>query len=239
MVRVLLAPRSWPAHLLLLLAVAAAALLANWQFDVWSASRAAAAHNPAQAAVVPLDSLLAPAGDFSSRADGRPVSVSGTWVPAMTFFVSDHPNAAGKSGFWVVTLLDDGHGLVPVVRGWSTTPAAPAVSGSAALVGALSPSEDDGGAATGQTLGSVSVPRIAQFTTGRLYPGFVTAQTPTPGLAAAAQPAYQAVGWDTGLRNFLYGVQWWVFAGLAVWMWVRWCRDRVQEVRSGHVASAA
>jgi hypothetical protein len=29
----------------------------------------------------------------------------------------------------------------------------------------------------------------------------------------------------TGLRNLLYGVEWWVFAGFAVFIWVRWCRD--------------
>jgi hypothetical protein len=30
------------------------------------------------------------------------------------------------------------------------------------------------------------------------------------------------------LRNLLYAFQWWIFAGFAVYIWWRWCRDQVE-----------
>ncbi len=29
-------------------------------------------------------------------------------------------------------------------------------------------------------------------------------------------------------RNLLYAVQWWIFAGFAIYIWQRWCRDQVE-----------
>ena len=34
----------------------------------------------------------------------------------------------------------------------------------------------------------------------------------------------------TSLRNLLYALEWWVFAGFAVFVWWRWCRDEVSRV---------
>ncbi|MEZ5161111.1 MAG: hypothetical protein R2709_10465, partial [Marmoricola sp.] len=33
------------------------------------------------------------------------------------------------------------------------------------------------------------------------------------------------------LRNLLYAIQWWIFGGFAIYVWVRWCRDQLAEAR--------
>jgi len=40
-------------------------------------------------------------------------------------------------------------------------------------------------------------------------------------------PRNEQVSVWTGLRNFLYGLQWWFFGGFAVFIWWRWCRDQL------------
>ena len=36
----------------------------------------------------------------------------------------------------------------------------------------------------------------------------------------------------TALRNLLYGVEWWLFAALAVFLWWRWTRDEMTAARA-------
>ena len=37
-----------------------------------------------------------------------------------------------------------------------------------------------------------------------------------------------AGGW-AGLRNLFYGVEWWFFAGFAIFLWIKWMRDETRE----------
>ncbi len=64
-----------------------------------------------------------------------------------------------------------------------------------------------------------------------LYGGYVISTGPRRRGCAAVTPANlpQPGAW-TSLRNLLYALEWWVFAGFAVYAWWRWCRDEVSRV---------
>ena len=68
----------------------------------------------------------------------------------------------------------------------------------------------------------------------RIRTGYVIATrqvgggTPEPRLVAVAPPtAERSFNW----RNLAYALQWWIFAGFAVYMWYRLVREAVQERR--------
>ena len=48
------------------------------------------------------------------------------------------------------------------------------------------------------------------------------------GLAAVTLDQVPDVAATTGWRNFLYGVEWLIFAAFALFIWFRWCRDQVE-----------
>jgi surfeit locus 1 family protein len=54
-----------------------------------------------------------------------------------------------------------------------------------------------------------------------LYSGYLVGQQPTPGLQPASLEQLPEVDRFTGLRNFLYALEWWVFGAFAVFVWVR------------------
>jgi hypothetical protein len=33
----------------------------------------------------------------------------------------------------------------------------------------------------------------------------------------------------TAARNLFYAIEWWIFGGFAVFIWVRWCRDSLLD----------
>ncbi len=233
----LLAPRFWGAHLLMVVAVAAAVALGVWQYDAWGAQRAAEARDLSDVAPVALGSVITPDGVLSSDDLGRPVTLSGTWLPQSTLFVSDRRHD-GRTGYWVMTPVLVGESALPVVRGWSAQPAAQAVSGPVELTGWMQasegssiPDEDP----SDDVIPEMRIASIVQRVDTDLYSAYVVSRsTSTPdataGLAQVAPDSIPRVGQFTALRNLLYAFQWWVFAGFAVFIWVRWCRD-VLEAR--------
>ncbi len=58
-----------------------------------------------------------------------------------------------------------------------------------------------------------------------LYSGYAVATQPTPGLSAATLSQLPDAGRLSGIRNFLYALEWWVFGGFAVFVWVRYLLD--------------
>jgi surfeit locus 1 family protein len=61
----------------------------------------------------------------------------------------------------------------------------------------------------------------------------------TDGLEPVTPESLPSPGSDTGLRNLLYGVQWFVFGAFAVFIWWRWARDEVERSRVSEEALAA
>ena len=232
----LLAPRYWGAHLLMALAVAAAVALGLWQYDAWGASRAAEARDLTDVPAVSLDQVLTPDGVLAGDDLGRPVEVSGTWLPQSTLFVSDRRHD-GRSGYWVMTPVLVGDSALPVVRGWSAKPEAPPVEGPVELTGWVQASEgssrrDDD--PSDDVIPEMRIASIVQHVDGDLYSAYVVSrETTTPaataGLTQVAPDSIPRVGQLTALRNLLYAFQWWIFAGFAVFIWVRWCRDVLEE----------
>lgn len=246
--RVVMSPRLLPVHLLGIVFTTAAILLGLWQLDVWQAHREAAARDLTHLAPAPLDRVLGPDQPFPSSALGRPVDLTGKWLPSSTFYVTDRKHA-GRTGFWVVTPVAvcspgadcaEASALL-VVRGWTADPAkAPAAPDARVSIrGWLQPPEDSGVPdpdAGDRRLPEVRLPDAVQWVNQDLYSAFLVARHAEPhaGLAGLASVGPQSVPQPdsfTGLRNFLYAIQWWVFAGFGLVAWYRWVRDEVH--RSG------
>jgi surfeit locus 1 family protein len=232
------APRRWPGHLVVLVLVGVAFWLGSWQLGTWGAKRDAAARDLTEGRPVALADVLGPDDPFPGNRVGQPVSVVGEWLPGGTVYVER------DAGFWVVTpLLTDAAGQVaiPVVRGVSDRPAAPAVEGRAEVTGWLQPPEGSGAVDDNpmdDVLPQLRVADLVQRVDQDLYAAYAVAERPTAGLAPATLEQLPEAGRTTGLRNFFYALEWWVFGGFAVFVWVRYLVDESRrEDRS--VESAA
>ena len=251
----LLAPRLLPLHVLGAAAVVAAVLLGLWQLDVWKAHRAAEARDISSVQPVALDKLLGPDDPFPSSAVGHPVDLTGAWLPGSTFYVTDR-RLDGRTGYWVVTPVavceqpaacKTGSALL-VVRGWTPDPAdaPPPPKGEVRLTGWLQPAEGSGVPDPDPADDRLPELRIAdaiQRVDQDLYGAYLIAREAAPqdalaGLERVTPESLPKPSSATGLRNLLYAVQWWVFAGFAVFVWWRWARDEVQQWRRSRDAAA-
>ena len=228
----LLQPRSWAAHLLMVLAVAAASVLGVWQLHVWQAGRAAAAVDPTTGTPKPLAQLMGGDDPFPAGGLGQPVRFSGSWLPQSTTYVSDR-ELRGRTGYWVVTpVVAPGGSAMPVVRGWSAHRDAPPVSGTTEITGWLQPSEDSSSTDTNQAddvIPDMSTASLVERVHDDLYSAFVVQKGAGPGLAQVHPVSSHEVSSTDHLRNLLYAFQWWIFAAFAIYIWWRWCRDQVEE----------
>jgi cytochrome oxidase assembly protein ShyY1 len=241
----LVRPKFWPGHLAMIVCVALAAGLGVWQYDAWREHRADAERDVQNTPAEPLGTLMTGDSAFPGRDAGQPVSFSGSWLGADTVFVSDR-DRAGRTGYWVVTpvLVDGTQSAMPVVRGWSARPAAAPPSGAVAVTGWLQASEaDDAVDADPQddVIPSLRVASLVEHVEEDLYSAFVIARDPAPtGSIEPVRPAkVPGVSGFTGLRNLLYGIEWWVFAGFALFIWVRWCRDSLAPPREDEALEAS
>ena len=193
--------------------IAAAMLwLGLWQMRVYESKEAASAQERAAQAPVVLLELVADDGTVGD-VYGRRVSTSGSFVPDHQLILTD-----GR----VLTAFEVSDGRVlPVVRGvaLADTPPPPP-GGEQHLVGIFMPSEPR----SEDPAGAVRLASLAQDWPGQLLPGFVTLDAEgarSHGLA----PATVDLGTGEGSwQNYGYALQWWVFAGFAVFMTLRFVR---------------
>jgi surfeit locus 1 family protein len=217
--------KRWPGHVLVLALFGAAIALGLWQAGVGQDRRDAAALDLTRAEPVPLSDVLGPDDPFPAPSVGQPVTVRGDWVPDATVFVER------DEGYWVVTpLAIDGAGspALAVVRGVSEKPVADPVEGEAALTGWLQPGEGTGAVdddPADDVLPQLRVADLVQRVDQDLYSAYAVAIEPTAGLAPASLEQLPEAGRFTGLRNFLYALEWWVFGAFAVFVWVQFLRD--------------
>lgn len=246
-----LAPRFWGAHLLMAFMVAATAVLGLWQYDVSQGHKSRKEQELEQAAPVPLTSLMGPHAEFVANGTGRPVVVSGSWVPSGTVYVENHAHA-GVEGYWVATPLAVGTNptgpAVYIVRGWvrhaGTAPAAP--TGPARVVGSLQPPEDSGEIdrnPSDDVLPELRMVDALDKVKNDLYSAYIVADHGRPSWPAADVPSNDGTaglvlgtpnstptaGFTTGLRNFLYALEWWMFGIFAIYVWWRWLRDELAK----------
>jgi surfeit locus 1 family protein len=227
-------PRLWGAHLLALVLLAGAVGLGLWQLGVWREHRDSAAHDVTKAAPEQLTEVMGSDDPFPGLMTGHPVELAGDWVPTGTVYVSGREHD-GVSGYWVVTPVavgGEGRPAMPVVRGWVRSPdqAPPAPSGEVQVTGWLQPPEGAQGVSdddpSDDVLPQLRIADVIQHVDQDLYGAYVVDQARESGLQPATLSQLPDAGTLTGLRNFLYGLEWWVFGGFAVFLWWRY----VQEV---------
>jgi cytochrome oxidase assembly protein ShyY1 len=184
------------------------------------------------------------------------VELSGAWLPESTFYVTDR-DLDDQAGFWAVTpvaVCDDpaacaqGSALL-VVRGWTADPAdAPAPpEGQVDLTGWLQPPEGSGRPdpdPSDDRLPEVRIADAIQRVDQDLYGAYLIADEVDPvdagqGLEPVTPDSLPDPDSSTGLRNLLYGIQWFLFAGFAIYVWWRWGRDELERSRASERALAA
>lgn len=236
----LLRPRYWPGHIAMLVCVSFALGLGFWQLDAWQTRRADAARDISNEKAVTLASVMGPDSPFPGRSLGRPVNLTGTWLSDSTVYISDR-YLHDDRGYWVVTpvQVDGTTSAVPVVRGWSATASAPAPTGPVEVTGLLQATEGSGpfdDDPLDDVLPTMRLASLVEYVDVDLYSAYVVARDISgtgDGLETVTASAIPEVSSFTALRNFLYAVEWWIFGGFALFVWVRWCRD------SGELAAIA
>ena len=242
-------------HALAIVATVATALLGVWQYEVWQHGRQDRAVALVDAPPRPLDSVMTADGPFPGASVGRPVELSGRWLPRATVYVADRVRE-GRKGVWAATPVavcrpSDASACPTapamfVVRGWAASreraPAPP--TGWVRVTGWLQPGEgsylpdpdpDD------DVIPQMRIADALQHVDQDLYGGYVIAReastsSGTRGLEPVTPASLPKPTASTSLRNFLYALEWWIFGGFAGYVWWRWCRDEV--VRASGVPSA-
>mgnify|MGYP002624110708 CR=1 FL=1 len=248
MLRTLFMPRLLGLHLLVIGVLVSFTLLGRWQLGVFEDSgRPRAAADPAPVEVTTLTQV---GSAFQAEALRRRVTAEGGFDAARQLLVADRTpdsdRAGGRfargQGYWLLTPLRLADGtMIPVVRGWVATPQDPATAvpeGTVTVTGRLMPPEPtDSVQRTGRLpegqVATVSTAELINIWTGeRLRNGYVIAteqvagSAPAPKLVAVSPPTQErAFNW----RNLAYALQWWIFAGFAVFMWYRLVREAVRE----------
>lgn len=244
--RIALRPR-WLALLCAILVVCAVfGWLGSWQLGIARDRGAeAAAREARERPAVPIDEVLAPQRGFAAQADGRKVTVSGAYDPALTVLVTERLQR-GRTGWWVVTALrTDAGAVLPVVRGWVARPddnralAAAVPVGAVDLQGVLQPDDPPADRTSDLPPGQLQQVDAADLVNRwgtPIYNGYLLLVTERA-VAAAAQPERvppptyvpQGIAW----RNAAYAVQWWVFAGFALVLWWKMVRQEQLDRPSG------
>jgi cytochrome oxidase assembly protein ShyY1 len=231
----------------MLVALAAAIGLGIWQLHAWQAGRAADARDLTDAAAMPLGKAMSGDDPFPGQYLGQPVSFEGRWLPKGTLYVADR-DLHGKRGYWVMTPVLVGKSAMPVVRGWSAQPHAPEPTGDVAVRGWLQASEGTNAVDSDpedDVIPEMRIASVVQHVDADLYSGYVVAKsagTASRGLERVTPESVPDVSSTSHLRNLLYAFQWWIFGGFAVYIWVRWCRDQLddaEETSAEEVQTAA
>jgi cytochrome oxidase assembly protein ShyY1 len=192
---------------------------------------------------VPLDDIASAGEELPPEVVGRTVTASGVYDPNLQLFVVDRAPVVGDDpgadgGYWVLTPLRTPSGdLLPVVRGWvddrTKAPAPPKrtveVTGQLQRSenSALAPTTIDAPLQADEVLIVSTAELIGIYPTRDVFDGFLLADPPSPGLQPAAAETAPSSGWR--LLNAGYALQWWFFAGFAVFVWFRWLRDAALE----------
>ena len=124
---------------------------------------------------------------------------------------------------------------IAVVRGWPVDPTAATPASPVEVTGWLQPADGSSEPDTDpgdDVLPGLRTPDLLERLDQDVYGGYVIAEQPRePGLAPVTPEQLPGPDAFTGLRNLLYGLEWWVFGGFAVFLWWRWCRDTLAGLR--------
>lgn len=225
----------------LLAAVVAMIMLGLWQFGVaHDKGGSKAVENAPKLPVAPITQVVGPNEPFRPTMSARRVTATGRYEPQRQLLVPDR-RLHGRTGYWVLTplLVDGSKARLVVLRGFVTDPsrATRPTATEVTVTGALAPAESPTATTVpaGQ-IGSVDIASLVNEWGDPIYNAFVFAIAEQPGATTASItriPPPSPVP-ATGLRfvNLAYAVQWWLFAGFAVYIYLRMLRDEVEGGRA-------
>lgn len=206
---------------LALVLMAVMVVLGLWQLGVYDDHQ----HEDAQARLesrpVPLAQVLGPDDAYPSDAVSLPVTMSGRYLADQQFEVRNG-ETLGVARAVVTPLEVDGGSMVLVVRGRGDLHQPPP-SGTVDVTGVLEPSDQTGSSLDAdRATGGIRTAALVQDFNQDLYAGYVVLTSSEPGeqLVAITPPTPESSRW-AGVRNLVYAVQWWVFAGFVAFMWWR------------------
>lgn len=238
MLRTALTPRWLGLLAVVLLIVAAFVQLGRWQLGVardTAAQKAVeqAAHRPP----VPIGAVLRPHEPFPNAESTRRVTATGKYRSTGQVLVTNR-RLDGVAGYWVLTpfTVEATGAVLPVLRGFVTDPGAAGEPppGRLTVMGGLAPGESpvDGGEFARGRLASVDLSVLVNEWPGELYNAFIFLESeqppPAPGQALRLVPT-PLPSTELNWRNAAYALQWWVFAGFALWMWWRMVKEAHRE----------
>ncbi len=230
---------------LVLVVGAAFVWLGRWQLGVAESTahreavEQARAQSPAE-----LTSVLQPHAPFREDLSSRPVTASGRYAASGQLLVPDR-RLDGTTGLWVLTpfVVDGSGATLPVVRGFveDEADAGPPPEGPLRIEGGVAPGEspDERPVPEGQ-IGSVDLSLLVNTWPGDLYNAFLFLESETPATGPQLTKVPTPLG-ETGIRwrNAAYALQWWIFAGFALWLWVRMVRDEASREAGADAAVPA
>ncbi|GAA1850967.1 SURF1 family protein [Myceligenerans crystallogenes] len=256
-------PRMIALLLVFLLAAGGCGWLGKWQLDrAFERAELAAeqeAREAAAAGPAGLGEVLAPQEPFPGELVGRQVEVTGTFEAGQQVLVEGRAGPGGDVGYLVLAPLrvsDDGTAgeswaalsgvpVLAVVRGWVAEPhdADAPPPGAVTLTGWLQAGESvgaagvAGGSAGGETgawprVGDIALGALVQEWGGPIYSGYVVDSASGAPLEQLPRPMIEG-GTGVNLQNAFYALQWWVFGGFAVALWIRLVRDEMSGGRRG------
>ena len=241
-------PRLWGAHALVVIFVTGAVLLGVWQYESSQQDKQDQVAELVHAKPKAFTDLIGPNDAFPWEQIGRPVTVSGIWMPEETIFI-DGMERGSQVGFWAVTpvLVEDTESAVYVVRGWTPEvgTAPPAPRGHVTVTGWLQPSDwtdvaDD--RKSDNVFPQLDVSDLISRTSYDLYSAYMVRSPvennwPTSSMpvndgatdvADVPAPQLPEPEATTGLRNLLYAIEWWLFGVFGIYVWWRYVRDTLR-----------
>jgi cytochrome oxidase assembly protein ShyY1 len=206
--------------------MAAMGALGLWQLGAYNQHQTESARTRLAQPPLPLDEVLGRDSAFPTGGVGRPVVVRGRYDTTDQFYVRHLPGAA--SAYAVVTPMITASGSkILIVRGASERPSAPAPAGLVSVRGVLQPSQESGAPLDrARITNGIRIASVLESVRGDLYAGYVVLRSSSPAerLTPVRPPLPAASRW-AGVRNLLYAIQWWLFAGFVALMWWRIVRD--------------
>ncbi|MDO5727133.1 MAG: SURF1 family protein [Bowdeniella nasicola] len=245
-------PRMIGIFFLFLLAALICVQLGQWQLqrslERGSAQAEIRERQQATASAQPIDEVLAPQQEFQEAHLGKKVRVKGHYRDQV---IVPGREIAGEQATLVVTdLVTDAGAHLPVVRGWLPAAEAGVVDGQVVItaditppdgeitaVGYLANSEQTETGPRGPSLPGVqyhlSTAILANQWGSPTYTGYLVLadQDPAPLLQRRAPQPNLVKDSGRNWQNFAYAIEWFIFGGFALALWVKMVNDEAQARR--------
>lgn len=228
-------PRVIGLHLFAIAAIGFCLFMGTWQLGVYDQRQVSETEAGPGAGAVALQEAWSADDVFTKDQDQLPVTVTGTFRPANEQFWVTGREQDGYTGAWLVAPVTVDDAQLLVVRGWAAQASDAAAFGvpvgESSFEAVLQPGDagSTGWDPAERTIGSVRIPTLLnELGYDNLWSGYAISTDPgvAAGLTLAEVPESE-VSWTAGGRNLGYGLQWWVFAAFALFMWWRMAREIV------------